>query len=313
MKRLLTTLLVLTLLPGALFGGSFGSSAKGTTAAEFLQLGVGGRAMGMGGAYTAVADGADALYWNPAALTAVGKRAATFMHAAHLQSSFYDYAAYAQKIGTHGAFGVGLQYLDAGSITETDANFNAVGTFHPYDLALAAGYAYKLEGGPLAGAALGGSAKYIRSVILHTAQTSAVDLGALSPEYLDRRLRLGVAVLNLGAALKYQDAKENLPLTVKGGGAYRLTSRWLASLDLAAPRDDDPYVAMGTEYRLPLQGEWGFTGRMGYNSQTLGDVSGVTSLCVGVGLDSRGFAFDYAFAPYGGLGITNRFSVSAKF
>jgi hypothetical protein len=155
--------------------------------------------------------------------------------------------------------------------------------------------------------------KYIRSVLLHSAQTSAVDFGAMSPEYLDRRLRLAVAVLNLGGTLKYQDTAENLPLTIKAGGAYHITSRWLASLDLASPRDDQPYVAVGTEYRLPVQGEWGFAGRLGYDSQTMGDVTGMTGLSLGVGLGSRSLAFDYAFIPYGGLGITNRFSVSAKF
>ena len=101
-------ILVLALLPGALFGQSFSSSAKGTTAADFLQLGVGGRAMGLGGAYTAVADDASALYWNPAGLTSVEKRDVTFMHAQYLQSSFYDYAAYAQNLGKYGAFGAGF-------------------------------------------------------------------------------------------------------------------------------------------------------------------------------------------------------------
>ena len=99
MKRILTTAFALCLMSGHIFAGSFSSSAQGTTAAEFLQLGVGGRAMGLSGAYTAVADDAGALYWNPAGLAGVEKRAATFMHAAYLQSSFYDYAAYAQANG----------------------------------------------------------------------------------------------------------------------------------------------------------------------------------------------------------------------
>ena len=315
MKRILTTAFALCLMSGHIFAGSFSSSAQGTTAAEFLQLGVGGRAMGLSGAYTAVADDAGALYWNPAGLAGVEKRAATFMHAAYLQSSFYDYAAYAQNLGQYGAFGVGFQYLNLGAIAETDSNFNNVGSFTPYDLALSVGYARKLEGwGPLwDGAALGLSVKYIRSAVLTAAQTAAVDFGAMSPEYFDRRLRLAAAVLNLGGTLKYQQTAENLPLTFKAGGAYHITSRWLASADMAAPRDNGPYFAAGTEYQLPLMGAWSCAGRMGYNSQTLSDVTGVTGLSVGAGFGLRGLSFDYAFVPYGGLGITNRFSVSAKF
>ncbi|MFA6004097.1 MAG: hypothetical protein WC881_08510, partial [Elusimicrobiota bacterium] len=63
----------------------------------------------------------------------------------------------------------------------------------------------------------------------------------------------------------------------------------------------------------PLTGTWNVAGRMGYSSQTLNDVTGMTGLCVGAGFGTRGLSFDYAFVPYGGLGITNRFSVSAKF
>jgi hypothetical protein len=315
MRGRLTPVLILGLLPGPLFGQSFSSAAKGTTAADFLQLGVGGRAMGLGGAYTAVADGADALYWNPAGLTAVEKQAVTVMHAAYLQSSFYDYAAYAQNLGEDGAFGAGVQYLNAGSITETDANFNSIGSFTPYDLAVSAGYARKLDGlGPLLdGGALGLSVKYIRSAVLTAAQTAAVDFGVMSPEYFDRRLRLAAAALNVGGTLKYEQLAENLPLTFKVGGAYHITSRWLASADVAAPRDNGPYFAVGTEYQLPAMGGWSFAGRLGYNSQTLGDVTGVSGVSAGVGLSAGGFSFDYAFVPYGGLGITNRFSLSAKF
>ncbi len=40
----------------------------GTRGANFLELGVGARAMAMGGAYTALAEGVSALYWNTAGL-----------------------------------------------------------------------------------------------------------------------------------------------------------------------------------------------------------------------------------------------------
>ena len=40
----------------------------GTTAAKFLSIPVGARAVGMGGAFVAVADDASSLYWNPAGI-----------------------------------------------------------------------------------------------------------------------------------------------------------------------------------------------------------------------------------------------------
>ncbi|MDZ7797853.1 MAG: hypothetical protein U5N56_12850 [Candidatus Marinimicrobia bacterium] len=41
----------------------------GTTAANFLNVPVGGKAAAMGGAYTAVADDPTALFWNPGAIS----------------------------------------------------------------------------------------------------------------------------------------------------------------------------------------------------------------------------------------------------
>ena len=43
-------------------------SNVGTTAAPFLEIGAGARAVAMGGAFTAIADDPMSLYWNPAAL-----------------------------------------------------------------------------------------------------------------------------------------------------------------------------------------------------------------------------------------------------
>ena len=313
MKRTIELLALLFLLPEWGAGQNFTSSAKGTTAADFLELGVGGRAMAMGGAYTAVADGADALYWNPAALVRVQRHAATFMHAAYLDSSFYDYAAYAQNLGRLGVFGLGFQYLNAGAITETDSNFNSIGSFTPYDLAASLGYARKIEGlGVLDGFSLGGAVKYISSHILNSAQTAAVDAGVLSPAYLNQKLTLAFTVANLGGTLNYGDSPENLPLTFKAGSAYRIMPRWLASLDVGLPRNNGPYFAAGTEYVFPIKDDWKLSGRAGYSSQTMSDITGVSGVSAGLGFGSKILDVDYAFAPYGGLGITNRFSLAVK-
>ena len=57
------------------------ASAVDKFAAEFLKIGVGARATGMGGAFVSLADDATASYWNPAGLALLPSREAMGMHA----------------------------------------------------------------------------------------------------------------------------------------------------------------------------------------------------------------------------------------
>lgn len=281
---------------------SFGSSAVGTTAAGFLDLGAGARAIGMGGAYSSVADEASALYWNPAAMTQVQNRSATLMHAAYIASSFYDYGSYVQNTQKYGAFGVGLQYFSFGSVNETDANFNPIGTVTPYDLAASVGYAYKFEDG----FALGLAGKYIQSKLADTAHTEAADFGILSPRFIDDRLRLAVMAQNVGGTLKYDQVKESLPMAFKAGASFRILPNWLAAVDAAAPKGGSPYVNAGTEYILAAGDSWHFAGRAGFSSQD-------DSPSVGIGVECKGMSVDYAFVPYDDLGDVHRISLTFNF
>src|SRR5262245_2955826 len=115
----------------------FNSGAKGTTTAEFLKLGAGARAEAMGEAFSAVADDATALYWNPGALTRIHEKSssATLMHAPYVASSFFDYVGFAKNINGRDAWGASLQYFSAGAITQTDVNGFDQGSFTPYDMA----------------------------------------------------------------------------------------------------------------------------------------------------------------------------------
>ena len=45
------------------------TSKSGTTAAQFLKIGIGPRAIAMGSAFTATANDLTAIYWNPAGLS----------------------------------------------------------------------------------------------------------------------------------------------------------------------------------------------------------------------------------------------------
>ena len=313
MKWILSAVVALTLTPPAA-ASSFTSSGRGTTTADFLTLGVGARATAMGEAYSAVVDEAGAVYWNPAALTRIPNASATFMHAAYIGSSYFDYGAFAKNLGKLGSIGAGVQYFSAGSIAATDATGSDAGTLTPYDLALSLAYAHKLDGlGPLDGFSVGVTGKFVESKIVTSARTFAADAGILSPPFFNERLRLALTAVNLGGTMKFDQATEQLPVIVRFGSSFKITPAWLASVDASAPRNDHPYVGLGTEYWLVNGKDWGFSGRAGFNSETIGSIDGFSGIAVGFGLRLRGLAMDYGFVPYGGIGQAHRISITYNF
>ena len=70
---------VLAIIIIVLLGTGHPVSAATNTGANFLKIGVGARAIGMGSAYTAVANDATAIYWNSAGLSRLSKRELSFM------------------------------------------------------------------------------------------------------------------------------------------------------------------------------------------------------------------------------------------
>lgn len=79
----------------------------GTTAAQVLKFNVGPRAVGMGGAFTALSDDITAMYWNPGGTANINSNEAFFNHSTLYADIGYDYAALASHLtdfGTLGAF-----------------------------------------------------------------------------------------------------------------------------------------------------------------------------------------------------------------
>jgi len=87
----------------------------GKYAGEFLSLGVGGRALGMGGAFVAVAEDVTSGYWNPAGLAKMDYPQISLMHEEHFGSLVnYNYGAVAIPYGTDMSLGISAIRLSIG-------------------------------------------------------------------------------------------------------------------------------------------------------------------------------------------------------
>ncbi len=101
-------------------------------AGEFMALGVGGRALGMGGAFVAVANDVTSGYYNPAGLANLNYPQLSLMHSEQFGNLVnYDYGAVAIPYSTDMSFGLSVMRLGVDGIPDTrnalyDANGDGV-------------------------------------------------------------------------------------------------------------------------------------------------------------------------------------------
>ena len=111
--KVLVALLVLA--PAAVAG-----TGVAKYAGEFISLGVGGRALGLGGAYVALGNDVTSGYWNPAGLARIAYPQVTLMHDERFGSLVnYDYGAVAFPLGPQSSIGVSLVRLGVDDIPDT--------------------------------------------------------------------------------------------------------------------------------------------------------------------------------------------------
>ncbi|MBI5836599.1 MAG: PorV/PorQ family protein [Candidatus Eisenbacteria bacterium] len=91
-------------------------------AGEFLKLGVGARALGMGGAFVGLSDDATAMYWNPAGLGFLTRRQLLPAHSEEFgQVLNYDYLGFVQPLSPRETLGFAVVRLSLDNIPLTDS------------------------------------------------------------------------------------------------------------------------------------------------------------------------------------------------
>ena len=294
--------------------------SAGTTSAAFLKLGVGARAVAMGGAFTAVPGDPYAIYWNPAGLAYLeDEKNLSFFHNEYFQGLGQEFLSYTAPSKRGGAWSLGLNYFYSAKDLERRSGLYeddplapispVEGKFGAYDLAISAAYGRELR----RNLALGGAVKVIRqSIDNETGSAPALDLGLLHCfEHRGSAYTAGFAVQNIGPGIKFVSKSYALPLTFKAGLSRRLSDAGgLLSFELDKPIDNYPSFILGVEY--PLTGRMAL--RSGYRYRLHGNELGAWSgFSAGAGVAFDRLTFDYAFTPFGVLGNSHRFSINMRF
>ena len=295
--------------------------AQGTSGAVELKIPVGPRAIAMGQAFTAVADDANAIYWNPAGLNQLGGTELTAQYDVFIETVRYDFFAAATKLGNEAALGIGAKLLSTGTepeITGVSGGVPVTGTgtvgenYMDIDLAGAYRLSYYFD--------IGLTAKYISKTLSGTsASTFAADFGVLYHSPIPH-LQVGLDLQNMGPGLKFDQVADPLPFTVKLGVAYKMfNDDFVVDYDLVVPTDD-PYVinCLGGEYwyKDTLVGRFGyqFGGSIDQNQYGIGGVAG---LYLGAGVKipfmKTNIGVDYAWTNTGFLGSNHHFALDLYF
>ncbi|MDT8324249.1 MAG: PorV/PorQ family protein, partial [Bacteroidota bacterium] len=177
MNTLLRSVL-LALLVAALPFAVRAQSKVGTTAAQFLGIGVGPRAVAMGGAYVAMGDDASAMYWNPGGLSRIGHSQVVASHTGWLVDTDLNWVGLTLALDASNAIGISLTQLDYGEEkVRTVVMPEGTGArWTAQDLAFTITYARSLTDR----FSIGGSFKYITQQIWNeSASTIAFDVGLM--------------------------------------------------------------------------------------------------------------------------------------
>ncbi|GAA4494366.1 type IX secretion system protein PorQ [Hymenobacter ginsengisoli] len=333
MKYLAACLLLLPLAARAQIGGR--------AAFPFLALPPSAQVAALGG-LTASARSSDPtqFFASPALLNADMDHAAALSYVSYVSDIKQSTAAYAFNTEKRGRFGLGLTYLNYGSLESYDAAGNALGTFSVNEYALAAADSYtkgKFTVGLTAKLAVSGIAGN-RAVGL------ASDAGVLFKPHADQDFTVGLVVKNAGYMLKPYTAaaREPLPLDVQLGTTikpehmplrFTFTAHHLHqwNIQYLDPNARGTLDANNVEVKPSFN--WGdnlarhFTAaaelllgkglslRMGYNhlqgrELRLDNVGGGAGFSFGAMIKISQFQLDYTYATLQAAGSSNYFTLS---
>lgn len=327
-KKLIILPIIFVLIPGILCAESF--APVGTAVAQFLEIGVGARATGMGEAFTVMADDAEACFWNPAGLAKVENYNLFTGYNQWPAGISIGGIAFAKTFQGIGTFAINSVYLmtDDMEVTTVDMPEGTGEMFSISNYSLGLSFARYLTDKVSVG---------ITNKIVHEAYfdygytTWAMDLGT-SYETGFHGLKIGMSILHFapevqfdGEYIDYSDSKSyetgetrdfekySLPINFRFGMAINALEmenhKVVAAIDMIHPNNNKEQYNAGIEYSMKNM----FFLRTGYKMST--DEGGFS---MGGGaklnlMNSLNLMINYSYADMGALKGINRFSLNLLF
>lgn len=341
--KLLRTVLVILTFSAAPASAVAGENEKlAQTGFQFLSVVTDARAAALGEAMTTTHPGSSAMFFNPAGMAALegsvdfaGSRNTWIADITHTQFSI----AFKPWNGDYGTFGASVQHVDYGEFFGTRVNtaspkgYDDTGIFKLTSLAIGVGYAKELSDR----FSVGGHVRWVRQDLGESMITSSIRTynagtdsayrvadtafvgNKLSPFIFDfgtlfktgyKSLAFGMSVRNFSGEMKYATEGFQAPLVFTLGISMDLMDYFeglradhslYCAIDASHHRDHPEQIKIGLEYGFMKM----IYLRAGYASASNDE----TNFSYGVGVTKFGFAFDYAYTPYGVFGSVQRMTV----
>lgn len=197
------------------------TAQESQTEYNFLRLPVSSHAAALGGGnISLVDDDASLIYQNPALLSSVSDKSLFFGYMRYMHDTNMGAAAFSRTLTDRASWAVAGQYVDYGTMKQTDEAGVATGRFKAKDIALSGCFSYLLTD-RLAG---GIAARFITSTLgEYHAVAVGVDLG-LNYYVPDDEFSLSLVARNLGGQLKaFADDYEPMPIDIQLGVSKRFS------------------------------------------------------------------------------------------
>ncbi len=286
------------------------AGGQGGAPGQFLSWGAGARSMGMGKAFTAVADDASATYWNPAAMVQMERKELQAMHVSLFEDTSFDFVSYVHPTARAGTLGLNFTRLVSGGFekiaitldptSQEIVKLQKLGDFSDINQAYGISYGRQF----VENMSIGVTGK----VINHTIDDFRQNFFSLDAAFFAKELiphyRLALMAQNVVTQVS-GETDDKLPLTLRVGNAYSmLRDRINLALDFSQNDFAGSGWNFGAEYWVT---RWASL-RIGLE----GGAGGVAETAAGMGLRYKNYSLDMAVALHE-LGVSQRFSASWRF